>query len=350
MSGEISYDCNATRAATERAGLTPRGQKFLASWLSAWHGGHLPTATTFPPERLQHLQRLAVICAVEQGGRATIVFCGDDLTRICGERLIGTDWFARVPKNYIPELLQRTASVTAGAILRTFRHVSLDQGAMYSFEVVSAPLYPNDDGTVPVVSFFDWKPKSKKATLLNLHEIAKPPVFAQFIPIVKQNPQTCSRGVVSEEPGSEQRPKIISQAAVRLVIRFMCEAMAVHASAGLDPTDYLIATVINSHNFAHIDASSDIGLCYGAWIEARWTRRGISRAAVSRILHVPMETVRRRINRLIEKGILIERRDGIIVAADGSFDGGALSSRARFNAELVERLVEEIRARGIALY
>jgi hypothetical protein len=347
VSGEISYDCEATRTAIEQAGLTSRGRTFLARWLSAWHGGHLPTATAFPPERLQHLSRWTVICTVEQGRRAMIVFCGDDLARICGERLIGTDWLARVPKKFIPELLQRTTSVAAGAILRTVRHVWLDQGAMYSFEVVSVPMFPNDDGTVPIVSFFDWKPKDRKAALLNLHEILKPPAFAQFIPIVEQKPQTYSRSVISEEPGKEQRPKIISQAAVRLVIRFMCEAMAVHASAGLDPTDYLIAAVINSYNFAHIDTSSGLGLCSGAWIEASWMRRGISRAAVSRILHIPLETVRRRINRLIEKGILIERRDGIIVAGEGNFDGRP--GRARFNAELVERLIGEIHARGILL-
>src|SRR3954467_11313075 len=52
------YDRSATRAAIHQVGLGPRGQKFISSWLSAWQGNNLPSATSFSPERLRKLKHL----------------------------------------------------------------------------------------------------------------------------------------------------------------------------------------------------------------------------------------------------------------------------------------------------
>jgi len=291
-----------------------------------------------------------MICAVRPGESAKIKFVGDDLARIMREKLIGTDWFSREPREYLSERLQRTASVAEGAILQTVRCVALDCGTRYDLEMISVPLRPDHDGTVPVITFFDWNPQNKKAVLRSFQEIIKDPIRAQFIPIVRRDSEKYVRFFPLGGPADGPRAKIVSQAAVRLVINFMRKAMEVHAPAGLDPTDYLIAITIDNHNLSHIASDPDISLRYAGCNEPSWMRQGISRAAVSRITHIPTETVRRRINRLIDKGVLVERKDGIVLSAGNRSDIAPPLGKVHFTAALVEQLVAELRVRGIALH
>jgi DNA-binding CsgD family transcriptional regulator len=119
------------------------------------------------------------------------------------------------------------------------------------------------------------------------------------------------------------------------------------ATTELDTTDYLIAITIDAQNIAHIANDPNTSLRYSQIIEPAWMRRGISRAEVSRITHIAPETVRRRINHLIKKGILEERCDGIVVLVNPN-EIASHSGKMRANVELVETLVEELRVRGIA--
>jgi hypothetical protein len=41
-------------------------------------------------------------------------------------------------------------------------------------------------------------------------------------------------------------------------------------------------------------------------------KRGVSRNAISRMLNVPLETVRRRVNALIQRKTLVEQHDGLV--------------------------------------
>lgn len=350
MSNELSYDRQATRSAIKEAGLTPRGQKFVASWLSAWQGDRLPSTATFPPERLQNLKSLLMVCAVKPDSSAKVTYAGEELGRIVGRKLIGLDWLSLVPTRYLPERLQRTASVAEGAILRTVRHVNLNRGGKYSFEIVSVPIRPNREGTIEVSTFFDWKPSDKKAVLLSLDEITKPPVLAEFITIVRSQSARSPSRSSDQELKDEHRIKVTSQAAIRFVMNFMREAMKAYSGAGLDPTDYLIAIIIDTQNVAHIQNDPNISYRYAGLIDPEWMRRGVSRAAVSRATHIPLETVRRRINQMIEKGFLIERRDGIILSSGGKIGASTRAGKMRFDAQLVDQLVAELRLRGIIFH
>jgi hypothetical protein len=209
---------------------------------------------------------------------------------------------------------------------------------------MTAPLRMEEDGSVCIATFFDWNPPDKKAMLASPRELASIPLLAEFVPITRLG--EFSKGA-QRELKDEQRVKVISQAAVRFVMTFMREAMKFPAFAGLDPTDYLITITIDSQNVAHVESDPNISFRYAGLIEPDWMRRGISRAAVSRATHVPLETVRRRINRLIEKGILKERKDGIVVASSNRLDLAARASKMRLNAQLVERFIAELRLRGI---
>ena len=61
----------------------------------------------------------------------------------------------------------------------------------------------------------------------------------------------------------------------------------------------------------------------------------------------PAETVRRRLNALIEANILAEREDGLILRADNPLGIGARRDLWRFHARQFGRLLRELRLRGV---
>ena len=83
--------------------------------------------------------------------------------------------------------------------------------------------------------------------------------------------------------------------------------------------------------------------------EPDWIRRGVSRAEVSRITQIPLETVRRRINRLIEMGVLADRKDGVIVPETNRMAAASRRRKMHINTQLVERLISDLDARGVPL-
>jgi hypothetical protein len=340
------YNRSATRAAVDQVTLTPRSQKFVASWFSAWRGSSLPSPASFSPDRLQNLKPFIMTCAVKPDLSSEILSLGRELVRILGTLLVGTDWFSLVPREDWTEPKQRTVAVTDGALLRTVREVRLKGGKRYAFEALSVPLRPDEKGVVVIATFFDWRPADKKAVLINPREIAVVPILAEFVPIV---PAGAAPRVARRELRSDERGKVMSQASVRFVIKFMREAMKAYSSIGLDPTDYLIVITIDTQNVAHIHNDPNISLHYAGIIEPDWMRRGISRAAVSRITQIPLETARRRINQLIEKGVLAERDDGIIMPQSNRIPVQARIGKMRINAKLVEQLIGDLKARGMSL-
>lgn len=78
-------------------------------------------------------------------------------------------------------------------------------------------------------------------------------------------------------------------------------------------------------------------------------RTGISRNAVSRLLNVPLETVRRRVGGLIEKEVLVEQADGLVFSPDNPLGIGNNTDIALFNLGLLRQLFRGIKAAGIDL-
>jgi hypothetical protein len=117
--------------------------------------------------------------------------------------------------------------------------------------------------------------------------------------------------------------------------------------ATLDPIDHVLALAIGTANLSHIDSSPDLCKQNAGRIEPDELRHGISRGAIARALSMPAETVRRRLNGLIEAKILIEREDGVILAADNPLGIGASQDLWNFHARQFERLLRELRQRGV---
>jgi hypothetical protein len=84
--------------------------------------------------------------------------------------------------------------------------------------------------------------------------------------------------------------------------------------------------------------------------DAHPPERGISRNQLSRALAVPLETVRRRVAVLLEKRVIRERANGLVVPERHPF--GALDNHAALlahNAQALRRLFRDLRAEGVRL-
>ena len=150
---------------------------------------------------------------------------------------------------------------------------------------------------------------------------------------------------LAETPLDEsERAKIIARLIYRFLLTIIGEGMR---DAPLDPIDHMLALVIGTANLSHIDSSPELCRQNAARIEPDELRRGVSRGAIARALSMPAETVRRRLNGLIEARILVEREDGIILAADNPLGLGANPDLWKFHARQFERLLRELRLRGI---
>jgi hypothetical protein len=76
---------------------------------------------------------------------------------------------------------------------------------------------------------------------------------------------------------------------------------------------------------------------------------GISRNAISRLLNVPLETVRRRVAGLIDEGVLVEQADGLVFSQTNPLGIGNNPELYAFNIELLRQLFRNLKAGGIDL-
>jgi DNA-binding Lrp family transcriptional regulator len=77
---------------------------------------------------------------------------------------------------------------------------------------------------------------------------------------------------------------------------------------------------------------------------------GISRNQLSRALNVPLETVRRRVAVLLDKKVIRERENGLVVPERHPL--GALANHGELiarNAQALRQLVLDLKAQGVKL-
>ena len=118
-----------------------------------------------------------------------------------------------------------------------------------------------------------------------------------------------------------------------------------------DPVDSIILALINAKNVSTVAQSPDLSRRYADWAHPipDAVRQPISRRAVAASLNLPVETVRRRIDRLIKLGVLVEVEGGVIVTAER--DDAPARSEFIFasNFQLLRRMLGQFRAHGIDL-
>ncbi len=131
--------------------------------------------------------------------------------------------------------------------------------------------------------------------------------------------------------------------ASRLSIAYMMAvASEVLRRFPVDMLDLLLITTIANLNLMGAGGGDSLS-------DAAPERVGVSRNAVSRVLNVPLETVRRRIAGLIDKKILMERPDGIVFSPDNPIGLGNNADIADLNLDLLRQLFRGLKAHGIDL-
>ena len=82
-------------------------------------------------------------------------------------------------------------------------------------------------------------------------------------------------------------------------------------------------------------------------VEPDEIKQGISRAALSRFLNLPLETIRRRVDRLKNLQILLEGSGGLIVSESNRFKFGNNHELQTINVLLVKKLLRDLRRVGV---
>lgn len=116
-----------------------------------------------------------------------------------------------------------------------------------------------------------------------------------------------------------------------------------------DPLDLLIIHAVLNANVINVmkDEKLDKEFSSVDVVEPDAIKQGVSRSALSRFLGLPIETIRRRVGRLIEIGILSQRSSGLIVSQANVFKFGNNHRLQTTNIVLVRKLLRDLNRAGI---
>jgi len=116
-----------------------------------------------------------------------------------------------------------------------------------------------------------------------------------------------------------------------------------------DPLDLLIIHAILNANVITVmrDLKLDKEFASIHAVEPDEIKQGVSRAALSRFLSMPIETIRRRVARLKKVGILSEGKGGLIVSQANQFRFGNNHTLQTTNVVLVKKLLRDLKRAGI---
>lgn len=121
---------------------------------------------------------------------------------------------------------------------------------------------------------------------------------------------------------------------------------------GLSHLDFLLALAIWNANSrpSLADMRAAHRLCFeGIAPDAAAGRIGISRSSMSRMLNIPLETVRRRVAILIRKGIAADSPTGLVCTGCRDSYEGDFAAVERNNADALAAMVNRLAESGIAL-
>ena len=343
----MSHNKEATQQLLESLGLAPGSQQFADQWLAAWDGSDLPSDAEFDKAISPDIRRFTVFSDYNPRGGIPMRFVGEEIKRLARADLTGLDYVDIAPPETRGERMRRALAAVSGAIIRITHQLTLKTGGEQFVETVSVPLREREDGFTTMVCFMDISGLMGQDQAPEPEAFAGVPDITEIVPIPGDATMTYPGQLAGKGLRREEQVKMISRAADRLVLNIIMDAMMASPLAGLDPVDYLIAITVGSANVSHIDNDANLSRQFAGLIEPDSLRHGISRAAISRATMLPLETVRRRINRLLEIGIFLERDDGIILSAGNKYKVDARTDRMHAQARLVERMFRDLRARGV---
>jgi hypothetical protein len=131
----------------------------------------------------------------------------------------------------------------------------------------------------------------------------------------------------------------------------LCAASEMFRHYDFDPLDLLIIHAVLNANVLNIMKDPELDRRFGSvqTVEPDEIKQGVSRAGLSRFLALPVETVRRRADRLKKKGILKDTDQGLIVTEANQFKFGNNHELQKTNILLVRKFLRGLTDAGIEL-
>jgi hypothetical protein len=131
----------------------------------------------------------------------------------------------------------------------------------------------------------------------------------------------------------------------------LCAASEMFRHYDFDHMDLLLIHAVLNANVLNIMKDPELDRRFGSveTVEPDAIKQGVSRAALSRFLALPIETVRRRADRLKKEGILRDTDHGLIVTEANQFKFGNNHELQKTNMLLVRKFLRDLTEAGIEL-
>jgi hypothetical protein len=146
-----------------------------------------------------------------------------------------------------------------------------------------------------------------------------------------------------------QSPDLIRTISRHSLAYLLCSISELFRHYDFDPLDLLIIHAILNSNVMNVMKDSELDRKFSSVhaVEPDEIKQGISRAALSRFLNLPIETIRRRVDRLKKRAILSESKFGLIVTERNRFKFGNNHELQKTNVVLGRKLLRDLRRAGI---
>jgi hypothetical protein len=131
----------------------------------------------------------------------------------------------------------------------------------------------------------------------------------------------------------------------------LCAISELFRHYDFDPLDLLIIHAVLNANVLNVMKNPELDRQFGSIesVEPDEIKQGVSRATLSRFLNLPIETVRRRADRLKKQDILRDTAQGLIVTQENQFKFGNNHELQKTNVLLVRKFLRDLTEAGIEL-
>ena len=155
--------------------------------------------------------------------------------------------------------------------------------------------------------------------------------------------------MVSTVKDDEAASDLIRTVSRHSLAYMLCAASEMFRHYDFDHMDLLIIHAVLNANVLNVMKNPELDRRFGSLqtVEPDEIKQGVSRAALSRFLALPIETVRRRADRLKKEGILRETDQGLIVTEANQFKFGNNHELQKTNILLVRKFLRDLMEAGV---
>jgi hypothetical protein len=146
-------------------------------------------------------------------------------------------------------------------------------------------------------------------------------------------------------------PDLIRTVSRHSLAYLLCAASEMFRHYDFDPLDLMIIHAVLNANVLNVMKNPELDRRFSSIeaVEPDEIKQGVSRAALSRFFGMPIETVRRRADRLKKEGIFRETDQGLIVTEANQFKFGNNHELQKTNILLVRKFLRDLTEAGVEL-